>query len=238
MVCPRCQQDAPSDAAFCPKCGAKLNVGCPQCGAANAPDDNFCRKCGAARDRLRPHPAATRFAAPESYTPQAPRREDPHLEGRPRRRAQAGDRALRRPQGLDGAARRPGPRGGAQAPRPGARADDGGRPPLRGHGQPGDGRRDHGALRRAARPTRTTRSAPAMPRCGCSGGSTSTRTRSSARAARPCRFAWGSIPARWSCAPSAATCTWTTPPSGRRPISPPGWSRWPSPAPRWSPATP
>ena len=68
MVCPRCQQDAPSDAVFCPKCGAKLSVGCPQCGAANAPDDNFCRKCGA-RVTVSTQPTATRFAAPESYTP-------------------------------------------------------------------------------------------------------------------------------------------------------------------------
>ena len=67
MVCQRCQQDAPSDAAFCPKCGAKLSVGCPQCGAVNAPDDNFCRKCGA--PTVSAAPPATRFAAPESYTP-------------------------------------------------------------------------------------------------------------------------------------------------------------------------
>ena len=68
MVCPRCQQDAPSDAVFCPKCGAKLSVGCPQCGAANAPDDNFCRKCGA-RVTVSAAPPATRLATPESYTP-------------------------------------------------------------------------------------------------------------------------------------------------------------------------
>ncbi|MFI5008025.1 MAG: AAA family ATPase, partial [Solirubrobacterales bacterium] len=64
----RCQQDAPPDAAFCPKCGAKLSVGCPQCGAVNAPDDNFCRKCGA-RVTVSAAPTATRFAAPEAYTP-------------------------------------------------------------------------------------------------------------------------------------------------------------------------
>ncbi len=83
---------------------------------------------------------------------QTPGREDPVVKGRARGRAQAGHRALRRPQGLDGAARRPRSRGGAHAPRPRARTHDGGRPPLRGHGEPGDGRRDHGALRRAARP--------------------------------------------------------------------------------------
>jgi class 3 adenylate cyclase/ribosomal protein L40E len=66
MNCQRCQKDAPPDAAFCPKCGAKLSVGCPQCGAANAPDDNFCRKCGA---RVSTAPAAARIATPQSYTP-------------------------------------------------------------------------------------------------------------------------------------------------------------------------
>ena len=68
MICQRCQQEAPSDAAFCPKCGAKLSVVCPQCGAANAPDDNFCRRCGA-RVTVSAAPPATRFAAPQSYTP-------------------------------------------------------------------------------------------------------------------------------------------------------------------------
>jgi len=67
MNCPRCQQETPSDAAFCPKCGAKLHVGCPQCGVATAPDDNFCRKCGA-RVTVPTASAATRFAAPQSYT--------------------------------------------------------------------------------------------------------------------------------------------------------------------------
>src|ERR1700675_3310301 len=68
MNCPRCEQQAPSDAAFCPKCGAKLTRACPQCGAANAPDDNFCRKCGM-QLAATAAAAAMRFAAPQSYTP-------------------------------------------------------------------------------------------------------------------------------------------------------------------------
>src|SRR5262245_28827161 len=68
MICPQCQQETPSDAAFCPKCGAKLHVGCPQCGAATAPDDNFCRKCGT-RVTVPTLSTATRFVAPQSYTP-------------------------------------------------------------------------------------------------------------------------------------------------------------------------
>ena len=80
MNCPRCQRDAPLDAAFCPKCGAKLSVACPQCGVATAPDDNFCRKCGA-RVTVPTAAAATRFAAPQSYTPTylAEEAEDPGL---------------------------------------------------------------------------------------------------------------------------------------------------------------
>jgi class 3 adenylate cyclase/tetratricopeptide (TPR) repeat protein len=68
MTCPRCQQEAPPDAAFCPKCGARLHVACPQCGGASAPDDSFCRKCGA-RLTVPTSLAGTRVPAPQSYTP-------------------------------------------------------------------------------------------------------------------------------------------------------------------------
>src|SRR5262245_19737594 len=53
------------------------------------------------------------------------------------------------------------------------------------------------------------------PRGACSAGSTSTRMKCSAWAARPSRSAWGSARAMWSCARSAAICTWTTRPSGQ-----------------------
>src|SRR4029453_14365334 len=46
-----------------------------------------------------------------------------------------------------GAARRSRSRGGAQAARSRPHADDGCGPPLRGHREPGDGRRHHGPLR-------------------------------------------------------------------------------------------
>ncbi len=148
---------------------------CPRCQAENRDGARFCRGMRRAVWRRLSQPAAPRWRpaassatvrgprhsgsvapvplriAPRATPPStSPRRSSPRR--RPRRRAQAGDGAVRRPQGLDGAARRPGPRGGPEAPRPRPRADDGGRPPLRGHGQPGDGRRDHGALRRAAGP--------------------------------------------------------------------------------------
>jgi class 3 adenylate cyclase len=46
MKCPRCQQDVPPDAQFCPECGAKLAPVCPQCGTTNAPGHKFCKHCG------------------------------------------------------------------------------------------------------------------------------------------------------------------------------------------------
>jgi predicted amidophosphoribosyltransferase len=46
MKCSRCQQDAPSDAEFCPECGTKLAAVCAQCGTANASGHKFCKKCG------------------------------------------------------------------------------------------------------------------------------------------------------------------------------------------------
>ena len=153
MTCPRCQAENRDGARFCEECGATFAAVCAGCGATVEAGEQVLRQLRGAR---RGHSGAADGGAPlriaRELHAQAPRREDPHLEERPRGRAQAGHGPLRRPQGLDGAARRPRPRGGAEAPRSRPRADDGGGPPLRGHGQPGHGRRDHGALRRAARP--------------------------------------------------------------------------------------
>src|SRR5438876_9151368 len=68
MQCLRCHQDAPQDAAFCPKCGASLSVVCRQCGAASATDDNFCGKCGKQLSFVS-SVLANRFANLQSYTP-------------------------------------------------------------------------------------------------------------------------------------------------------------------------
>ena len=54
----------------------------------------------------------------------------------------------------------------------------------------------------------------------------STRRRCTARTVCRCRSASGSTPARWWCAPSATTCTWTTPRSARPRTWRPAWSRW------------
>ena len=68
MNCPRCQREAPADAAFCPTCGSKLNIACPQCGAATTADDHFCRKCGH-RLAMAATPVTVGLVSPESYTP-------------------------------------------------------------------------------------------------------------------------------------------------------------------------
>src|SRR5438445_3451406 len=70
MKCPRCQQEAPSDAEFCPECGAKLAALCSQCGTANAPIHKFCKKCGQSLTAASGvDPEGRRCASPDSYTP-------------------------------------------------------------------------------------------------------------------------------------------------------------------------
>ena len=211
------------------ECGARLARPAQPVAPANAPGKKFCGSVRrAARDAAAPA-AAARFDRPSQLHPQAPRREDPHLQGRPRGRAQAGHGALRRPQGLDGAAGRPRPRGGAQAPRSRARADDGGRPPLRGHGQPGHGRRDHGALRRAARP-RGPRGAGVLRRAPDAGvGQAVRRGRPTGRGrARPdprgAELGRGGGPLDRQRSPHGLHRR-----RARRPTWPRGWSRWPRP---------
>ena len=162
MKCPQCQHDNPPQSSFCLECGARLTLTCGSCGADLPLGSKFCNNCG---NPVQPSAVSRpRFASPDAYTPK-------HLAEKiltsksalengnndlvlhtfgpvqiltsrsARRRAQAGNRAVRRPQGLDGAPRRPGSRGGAETPRSGPGADDGGRPSLRGHGESlmGDG---------------------------------------------------------------------------------------------------
>ena len=65
MKCPRCQAENQANARFCEDCGARLEAACPSCGTPVTPGKKFCRSCGAP---LTTEPAS-RFAAPESYTP-------------------------------------------------------------------------------------------------------------------------------------------------------------------------
>ncbi|MFQ5990430.1 MAG: zinc ribbon domain-containing protein, partial [Candidatus Methylomirabilales bacterium] len=66
MQCPRCQHENPSGVSFCGECGARLETLCPGCQASNPPTNKFCHKCGAP---LTQAPSATKFAAPDAYTP-------------------------------------------------------------------------------------------------------------------------------------------------------------------------
>ncbi len=71
MKCPRCQIETPSDAEFCPECGAKLAVVCAQCTTTNAPGHKFCKKCGqplVQADGASPA-VPTKFGSPQSYIP-------------------------------------------------------------------------------------------------------------------------------------------------------------------------
>ena len=109
----------------------------------------FCGECGNSRSAM--PAAAGSIAGPPLVHPEAPRREDPHLPHRPRRRAQAGDRPLRRREGLDGAGRAARSGRVAQDPRPLLPDPHRRRAPLRGHGESVHRRRHHGAVRRADR---------------------------------------------------------------------------------------
>jgi hypothetical protein len=148
MKCPRCQHENPQDSRFCFDCGSRLTPACDNCGAELPAAVKFCNRCGQAVGQ----PAVgSRSVSPESYTPK-------HL----------AEKILTSKSALEGERKQVtvlfadlkgsmelladrDPRGGAEAPRPRPRAHDGGCPPLRGHGQSGDGRRDHGALRRTGR---------------------------------------------------------------------------------------
>src|SRR5690349_9535712 len=64
MRCPRCQQDSPSSAKFCPKCGARLTPVCAGCGTNLPVGARFCLECGQPVEGTSP-PQRN----PEAYTP-------------------------------------------------------------------------------------------------------------------------------------------------------------------------
>jgi class 3 adenylate cyclase/tetratricopeptide (TPR) repeat protein len=63
MTCPRCRQDSPEDAAFCPGCGIRLVRSCASCGTELPAGARFCLQCG---QPVGPLPRST---SPASYTP-------------------------------------------------------------------------------------------------------------------------------------------------------------------------
>src|SRR5499426_2716178 len=65
MKCPRCQHENPPHAKFCLECGANLALTCAKCQSTLPTGAKFCLECG----KPVATSAASRFAAPEAYTP-------------------------------------------------------------------------------------------------------------------------------------------------------------------------
>jgi ribosomal protein L40E len=120
MKCPRCQHENPPQAKFCLECGARVALTCTKCRNELPADAKFCLECGEpVASRTAPEPRCT---SPESYTPK-------HLV----------EKILTSKAALEGERKQvtvlfADLKGSME------RADDGGGPPLRGHGEPGDGR--------------------------------------------------------------------------------------------------
>jgi ribosomal protein L40E len=66
MACPRCQQENPTEAHFCMRCGAGLTLTCAKCNTTPPTGAAFCFACGQPVAVL---PAGQRFATPDVYTP-------------------------------------------------------------------------------------------------------------------------------------------------------------------------
>src|SRR5262245_31405335 len=66
MTCPRCQQQNPTEAHFCMRCGVGLTLTCTKCNTKLPMGAAFCFSCG---QPLTAVPAGQRFAAPDAYTP-------------------------------------------------------------------------------------------------------------------------------------------------------------------------
>jgi len=81
MTCPRCQQENPAEALFCMKCGTVSRWRAPSantsCRRAQSSVSHAGNRCPLRR-------VDNAFTSPEALHSQAPRREDPHLQGRPR----------------------------------------------------------------------------------------------------------------------------------------------------------
>jgi Double zinc ribbon/Adenylate and Guanylate cyclase catalytic domain len=231
MKCPRCQHENEAGAKFCEECAAPLAWACAKCGRPLAATAKFCPECAHPTGLSAARPPAPRFDAPESYTPK-------HLAEKilTSKSALEGERKLVTVlfADLKGSMELLADRDPEEARKlldpvlermmeavhhyEGTVNQVMGDGIMALFGAP-IGHEDHavrGCYAAVRMQRRVALYADEIQRA----------------AAPPCRFAWGSTPARWSCALSVVTCTWTTPRSGRRPISPPGWSRWRSPDPR------
>ena len=153
MKCPRCQHENEADAKFCEECAAPLARYLRATAASQlSPTAKFCPECAHPTASAPATPMATPVWLARAYTPK-------HLAEKilTSKAALEGERKQVTVlfADLKGSMELLADRDPEEARKildPVLDADDGGRPPLRGHREPGDGRRDHGALRRAARP--------------------------------------------------------------------------------------
>jgi predicted amidophosphoribosyltransferase len=87
MKCPACGYDNREGARFCRECAAPLAhpTSCPKCGTPSERGQKFCDSCGQpiAQAANLPSPARSSLLHPSP-----PRREDPHVSKRARRRAE------------------------------------------------------------------------------------------------------------------------------------------------------
>ena len=65
MQCPRCRAENRASLRFCEDCGSRLTLTCAQCGGELAPGKRFCGSCGAAAAGE----SVAHTPTPESYTP-------------------------------------------------------------------------------------------------------------------------------------------------------------------------
>jgi membrane protease subunit (stomatin/prohibitin family) len=65
VTCPKCQQDIPREAKFCPQCGHHLLVfiQCAKCGKNLSPEAKFCSRCGGPVDQKNPAVKCTHCGA-------------------------------------------------------------------------------------------------------------------------------------------------------------------------------
>lgn len=71
MECPQCHAENAANAAFCDKCGARLESRCASCGESNRLGAMFCNQCGVsiASSESELTSRVARIAAPDRYTP-------------------------------------------------------------------------------------------------------------------------------------------------------------------------
>ena len=154
MLCPQCRAENTSPRRrFCAGCGASLTHGVVPAASQTS------RTLSSAADvvnplhcQLRDSPRLTAASTHPSRRNSSPKRSSRAARRLSRVNANRSPCCFADLRGSMELARRPRSGGGAAAPRSGPRAHDGGGPSLRGHRQPGHGRRHHGALRRADRP--------------------------------------------------------------------------------------